>query len=293
MFRSCLICTDFADNLDRLLACVEDLSRSGLERVIFFHNVALWTEGTVPRIDKDAVSAAESKLKAGLNERSAQVDVQIQIDSGNPVQTICRTVEKYDVDVVIVGTPARSAIVEKVFGSTSVALARKTEKPLFVLRPPILQTFTKAELSLRCQNLWNSLLIPYDDSQNARYLISRLKTQYQQGNPPRGAHWALLWVVGELSRELSIMAERRRQAMAKLESIKADLIESCSLEVSIQVEEGEPLPTILQVASQQDITAIAISNHYRQNPFQWTVGSVASEILHQSWVPVLYFTPER
>ena len=69
-------------------------------------------------------------------------------------------------------------------GSTSNALARQTEQPLTIIRPQLITTYTKEELALRCQHLWRYLLIPYNDSKAANYLIEQIK-KYAANRPEK------------------------------------------------------------------------------------------------------------
>ena len=179
MFQSCLICTDFTDGLNRLIDCVPDLAQSGLNKIIFFHSVPLWEEGEVPRIDEEKVRQAEQRLQKALEQAPSEVDVQVEVLSGKPLDTIPRVLKKHPVDVIMTGTPIRSSLQENFFGSTSTGLAKITSQPLNIIRPELITTYTREELALRCQHLWRYLLIPYNDSKTAQYLIEEIKKYAQ------------------------------------------------------------------------------------------------------------------
>jgi nucleotide-binding universal stress UspA family protein len=292
MFRSCLICTDFTDGLHRLIDFVPALASGGLQKIIFFHSVPLWEEGEVPRIDEEKIEAAQKKLSPALQEVPEGVEVKVEVLSGNPLETIPRVLSHHSIDVILTGTPIRSYLEEKCFGSTSTGLAKLTEKPITIIRPQLITTYTKEELSLRCQHLWRYLLIPYNDSKSAHYLIEQIK-QYTQNSPQSCLKQCMLIsVVEEGGRRAMLKDYRLQEAKQKLNSVKAEL-EQLGLEVNIEVSEGNPLQEIFAAALTFDISAIAIATDYRNSLLQWTVPSFANDLMRSSWFPVLLFSPKK
>jgi nucleotide-binding universal stress UspA family protein len=288
MFQSCLICTDFSDGLDRLVNFVSALGDGGFKKIIFFHSVALWQKGEIPRIDEEKVDRAKKRLAIATNNPPEGLEVLIEVASGKPLDTIPRFLKNNPVDVIFIGTPIRSLLQEKVFGSTTMGLAKLTSTPLAILRPQLLSTYTNEELTLRCRNLWRSLSIPYNDSKAARYLIDRLKNYLsnpQQHNPQR---CSLIWIIEE-SRQKFLTDARLQEAETKLNSVKSELEDlGCQADVSIQV--GSPLPILLETTANLDISAIAIAADSQQNFFQRAVPSFAEELLRRSWFPLLFFS---
>ena len=292
MFQRCLICTDFSDGLHRLINFVPSLAGSGLKQLVFVHNVPIWEEGRVPRVDEEKVAAAKERLSEALKDVPQGVEVNIEVPSGRPLDTIPKILKKYQSDVILVGTPMRSVLQEKIGGSTSLGLAKQTPTPLMIFRPQLITTYTREELALRCQHLWRYLLIPYNDSETARYLIERFKEYAQNRQPGTLERCMLIWVVEDGVREKVIRENRLKEAQEKLETIKADL-EQLDLTVNVEVRQGDPLPEILDAALVHDISAIAIATDYRSNFLDWTVPSCANEVLRRSWFPILFFSPKK
>lgn len=292
MFQHCLICTDFSDGLHRLVNFIPQLASSGLKRIIFFHSVSVWREGKAAGIDEAAIASAKAKLAKALENVPEGVEVKIEVPSGQPVETIVRIVARDNIDIIFMGTPMRSALEEKFFGSTSRELAKSTETPLLILRPQLISTYTQEELALRCQHLWRYLLIPYNDSEAARYLIQRLKEYAQKRSDDSLQQCMLLWVVDDGGRKKEITDYRLQEAQQKLDSLKTEL-EALNLTVNVEVRQGNPTVEILNAALNFDISAIAISTDYRNNVLEWAVASCAEEVLHRSWFPVLFFSPKK
>ena len=118
MFQSCLICTDFTDGLYRFIDCVPNLAQCGLKKIVFFHSAPLWEEGEVPRIDEEKVELAQQRLQKALESKTESIDVQVEVISGKPLDTIPRVLKKHQIDVIMVGSPIKTLAQEKVFGST-------------------------------------------------------------------------------------------------------------------------------------------------------------------------------
>ena len=292
MFQSCLICTDFTDGLYRFLDCVPSLAQSGLKKIVFFHSVPLWEEGEVPRVDDEKIERAKQRFQKALDHAPSNVDVQIEVLSGKPLDTIPRVLKKHPVDVIMTGTPIRSLLQEKFFGSTSTGLAKATSQPLNIIRPELLTTYTLEELNLRCRHLWRYLLIPYNNSETARYLIEEIK-KYAHNRPEDSLKQCILMSVIDDCGRNSILAEQRvEEAKANLQSVKKEL-EALNLEVNTLVKVGNPLQEITTAALDFDISAIAIATDYRNSLLQWTVRSFANDLMRSSWFPVLLFSPKK
>lgn len=292
MFQSCLICTDFTDGLYRFIDCVPNLAQCGLKKIVFFHSVPLWEEGEVPRIDEEKVEQAKQRLEAALVNAPSEVEVQVEVLSGKPLDTIPRVLKKHPVDVIMTGTPIRSLLQEKFLGSTSAGLAKITRQPLNIIRPELITTYTREELSLRCQHLWRYLLIPYNDSKTAHYLIEEVK-KYAQDRPENSLKQCMLMsVIDDGGRKSLLVEQRVKDAQSKLESVKAEL-EAFDIEVNTLVKTGNPLQEITAAALDFDISAIAIATDYRNSILQWTVRSFANDLMRSSWFPVLLFSPKK
>ena len=292
MFQSCLICTDFSDGIHRLVNFVPDLAQAGLKKIVFFNSVPLWEEGEVPRIDEERVEKVKARLNSATANIPEGVDVHIEVMSGKPLDTIPRVLQTHPVDVVFTGTPIRSFLQEKCFGSTSVGLGKLTDKPLTIIRPQLITTYTTEELSLRCQHIWRYLLIPYKEGKAARYLLDRIKQQVQAYPEGSLKKCMLISVVEEGGRTAILSQNRLQEAKENIAKAKEEL-EAVGLEVNTEVRQGNPIPEILDAALEFDIGAIAIATDYRNTLLEWTAPSFANDFMRRSWFPVVFFSPKK
>jgi nucleotide-binding universal stress UspA family protein len=288
MFERVLICTDFADGLHRLTHFVPNLALAGIKQIIFLHVVPLWEKGIVPQVDNEKIEQAQTLFKKAVGENQTNVEVKIEVQSGKPVGTILKVAQTYQSQLIIVGSQSRSSLTEKVVGSTMADLSRQTKIPLLVLRPQLISTYTNEELTLRCQHLFRSLLLPYNGSQVANYLMEQVKRLAQQQSGQFLQQCQLCWVLESSGRREIPMKILPQQADETLAQIKADL-EGVNLQVETEVREGSSVTTILEIAAMADISAIAVSSGTIGKLQEWLVSSFAAEILRQSWYPVLFF----
>ncbi|WP_072622877.1 universal stress protein [Spirulina major] len=293
MFERCLVCTDFSDGLHRLIHFVPELAASGCQQIVFVHTVPFWDEWGVPRVDHEKIDQARTRLLAATMDCPADTEVQIEVVSGKPTETIPKLVAHYHSQVVMLGTPTRSLAQETIFGSTTVGLTRSLTQPLMILRPQLISTYTREELSLRCQHLWRYLLIPYNGSEAAQYLIQELKTILPQNDQQRLQACLLVWVITESGGRREFRYEVEEQmAQEKLADVQAEL-EAYGLQVETVVRSGDPMDELNDVALEFDISAIATAYVSRGALMDWTAPSFANEILRHSWFPVLFFSPQE
>ncbi|MCX7592533.1 MAG: universal stress protein [Fischerella sp.] len=292
MFEQILICTDFSDGLHRLANFISSFALAGIKQIVFLHVVPLWEKGIIPQVDREKIEQAQTRLVEAVGENPTDVEVKIEVQSGKPVETILKVAQTYQSQLIVLGSQSRSLLAEKLVGSTMVDLSRRTTIPLLVLRPQLISTYTCEELTLRCQHLLRSLLLPYNGTKTANYLVEKIKLLAQQQSGRFLQHCKLCWVLENVGRREIPRKILPQQAQQTLSQIKADL-EAVNLQVETEVREGYPVTQILETAVMADISAIAVSSGTIGKPQEWLVSSFAAEILRHSWYPVLFFPPER
>lgn len=288
MFERVLICTDFADGLHRLLHFVPSLGAAGIKQIVFLHVVPLWEKGIIPQVDSEKIEQAQTRLAKKFGDISTDVYVNIEVQSGKASETILKVAQAYQSQLIILGSPNRSSLAEKLAGSTMAGLSRQSKIPLLIVRPQLISAYTSEELTLRCQHLFRSLLIPYNDSKASNSLVQQIKNLAQQQSDMSLQKCHLCWVLEPNISQKIPNKILPPQAHETLSEIKADL-EKVNLQVETEVREGNSVPQVLETAVMADISAIAISSGTIGKLQEWLVSSFAAEILRQSWYPVLFF----
>jgi len=287
MFESCLICTDDQDGLQRFLSYVSALKESGLKEITFLHNVPLWEEGQVPRVDNEKIALMREKFNCSLKP-SEEVKVNIEITSGLVTENILKTIKKYQPECLMLGTSLRSIAEDRLFGSTTMSVIEKIDIPIMILRPQLISVYTSEELELRCRHLNRCWLVPCYDVEKARYLINQLKT-CATGKSGTIAHkYIILAVIDDVSRSEILVNNRISEIETKLNKVKEEL-QSLGLEVEVMLKIGNPLLETLDVALNEDISAIAVTDDREYGLLDWTIPSFTQKVLHNSWFPVVFF----
>jgi nucleotide-binding universal stress UspA family protein len=290
MFQRLLICTDLVDGLQRLIDFVPSLAIGGVQQIVFLHIVPLSGDQAVPRANTEAMDAARQKLKVAEANVPSGVEVDVEVQCGQPVERILEAIKTYQSDIILMGTQSRSLLTEKLFGSTTMALCQRTKVPLMIFRPQLLSAYTVEELNLRCRHLFRYFLIPYDGSNVAEYLVKRVKTLAQNRAPESLEECLLCWVVEDVRRRAlaDLVKEETKKATAQLEKVKADL-ETLNLRVSTEVLQGAPVAEILMAAQVYDITAIVCASDSMGKLLEFSTSSFTGDLLRRSWHPVIYF----
>ncbi|MBW4469687.1 MAG: universal stress protein [Stenomitos rutilans HA7619-LM2] len=292
MFRRLLICTDFSDGLHRLVDFVPSLAASGIERLVFLHSVPFAESEGVPRVDTAKIEQARNRLGAALEPVLPGIDVHLEVASGRPVDMILKAVEAHAVDLILVGTPTRSLLAEKLFGSTTVELSQRLTVPLMILRPQLIATYTAEELDLRCRHLFRCLLVPYHGSDASNLLIQRLQQKLQQTSiAPERLH--LCWVVEGIRRRDVPLDYQLKNAQQALEAVAAVLRTTGVTVDPVEVREGDPIVEVLASAQMADVSAIVTTSSRVNKLLQWSVPQFVDELLRRSWHPLIYFPPQQ
>lgn len=288
MFESCLICTNFTDGLDRLAGFVGRLGECGFKQIVFVHSVPILEDVGLPRVNDAQIAIAQKRLNRVLSENIEGVEVRVEVHSGRPTDTIARVLSIYNSDLVILGTPVRSSLQDQIFGSTTMGLLKSMKTPVLMLRPQLISVFSDEELGLRCRNLWRSLLIPYNDSERARYLVEQVTKHHQASNNSCFQECIVASVIDETAKRGIPVEYRVQETEMKLAQIKTKL-EQLDLRVVTEIKTGNPIQKTLELANNYHVSAIAVASDNRNNLVNWTIPSFANELLHRSWFPILLF----
>ncbi|MBW4460041.1 MAG: universal stress protein [Nodosilinea sp. WJT8-NPBG4] len=288
MFQRALICTDFTDGIYRLAQFVPSLAAGGFKSLVFFHNVSVDSEREIPRDSPELLEKPRQRLQTLLRDLPNDIDVTVEVQVGRASESILRLAKKHQSDVIFLGSPTRTLLEEKLFGSTTANLAEKTTIPIIILRPQLVSTYTTAELKLRCAHLFRYLLVPYNGTQGGKSLLKKIQQQVKNNPNSVLERVRLVWVVDENMRRELRGDNPLKQAEQELDQLQSELA-ALNLVVNTTVVEGSPLAEILKTAEMHDIGAIATCSSNLGGILKWSAPSLTSEILRSSWHPVLFF----
>jgi nucleotide-binding universal stress UspA family protein len=290
MFQRLLVSTNLSDGLQRLVNFVPSLAAANIQHITFLHCVPLNESGVIPRIDAEKVERARKLLE--VKQQQTSITVQVKVESGRPTDLVLKVAKEQKVDLLMVGYSLRNALSEKIFGSTTADLFTHTTLPILSVRPQLISTYTTEELDLRCRHLFRHLMLPYDGTDAAKYLIEQVKQHVQQQAHPTLEACHVIWIVDDCDRRDIPREPYIQQAHTELNRVKAEL-EALNLKVVTEVRLGSPVLEVIEGALEPDVSAIAVCHHPRSSLMQLSVPSFTQDLLRHSWHPVLFFPFSR
>ncbi|MBE9028170.1 universal stress protein [filamentous cyanobacterium LEGE 11480] len=289
MFQRLLICTDLSDGLHRLARCVNSLADAGVTHVTFLYSKPVVESEGIPRLEPEEVEAATAAIQRWIPENS-RLEVAIDVQMGQIADCILRAADKYQADLILLGTDSKSNLNEKLFGSTTRDLAKKTKIPLMIFRPQLLDVMMLEELLLRCQYLFKRVLIPYDGSATSNYVVDEI---HQLASAKSGVEvCTLCWVYSDHNWLSLSGTEQQEISNEKLIPAETKLAEA-GVKTHRVVRHGNALEGILTTAQEEDISAIAIASSSLGKLLEWTTPSLTGQLIRRSWYPVIFFPQKK
>jgi nucleotide-binding universal stress UspA family protein len=287
MIRRLLISTSFADGLHRFTYCLPSFVDAGFQSVTFLHCIPLRVDHGIPHSDDAKVHAARDRLNAAVANSPANLSIEIRVETGSPCDRIAAVAHEVQADLVMVGTAHRTLLDEKLFGSTTAKLAQSLHCPLLIVRPQLIATFTLEELRLRARHLLQNLLIPFDGSASSQGLIRYLEGLISSQPQPLLESCFLCWVAEKVSGRGATLQSTHLPNETLLNTVQERLMTQ-GVTVKTLLREGNPLTELETIASEESISAIAIASEHFGKLWEWSVPSLAGELLRRSWHPIFY-----
>lgn len=139
--------------------------------------------------------------------------------------------------------------------------------------------------------MYKKILVPLDGSKVAEGVLPHAKSlAYSEG-----AELILLTVTSNPAMDIvfsdpgiaeTAILEQQEKSKAYISEIENGL-RAEGFRVSNLMRVGSVAETILGVAEELNVDAIAMSTHGRTGPARWLLGSIAERVVHNSNIPVL------
>jgi nucleotide-binding universal stress UspA family protein len=238
--------------------------------------------------------AAEEEARSGM-ERAREgwirtfPNVDIEVANGDYTDEILAAAVRHQADIIVMATHGRGGLDRWIIGSVADRVARTSPIPVMLIHP---HDETQSEPS---EQLIQRLIVPLDGSELADQALpfaGRLAAQHDI--PVR------LVTVFDLPHELSVtmaygaafsqqmydelLAEGRLEAEKLLAKSKS-LLRKMDVSVGHQLLEGPVAKAIAGAAGENDM--IVMTSHGRGGIRRLLLGSVASQLINQSDVPVV------
>lgn len=298
MFEKVLVPTDFSAYSRKVLECVGDIP--GLKEIVLLNVVS---RPTLTRVwDPVAeVKEAEEKLaseKSAINVPGISVKTQaVSALEGDVAGQIQRVAAAEKVSLVVMGARGRSLISSALLGSVSRNMLRFGDQHLLIMRYKILGgpeglEFAGAKgtkgiregamperLEKFCTDPFSKVLIPTDFTQPDESAISFIKSI------PGVRELVLLHVVSRGETQAEIDANIAK-ATEQLKGMSQELGRE-GLKVTTRVVVGNPVDEIRNVASELDVSLIAMSSVGKDTLRTGRIGGRTYDVANRAERPVL------
>ncbi len=297
MYRRMLVPLDGSElaevafNYAKNLAC----SLTGME-VFLLHVYSPEERGLVPKHRAYIERAADTIVRHSerTQSRARVVKAQGELAMGNPAEEILRYADRNDIDLILMATHGRSGVNRWAMGSVAYKVLRASKVPVWLIRAGIAEEIVEDKLPIR------TILVPLDGSKLAESVLPHVETlakQWADGQaevvlvrvcqPPDvssdyPSDMPLSW---EEHVELE-MAKCKLEAGPYLVEIGKQLREA-GLKVRQEVPLGKPAKAIIDYASSNRVSLIAMITHGRSGISRWVYGSIAEEVMLGAFTPVL------
>lgn len=248
-FQNILFATDFSHAFDHAIPFVKRFARQFDSNVVALHvrtpAVNPMTYPSTWKIEIAAAEALDNQHREQLSKDLADLMTKVELDEGNLRENLDEALQKYNIDLVVMGTRGRGGIAKAVLGSATEEILRTVQCPVLAVGP-----------NADCENeKMKSILFATDlaadaSAPAAAYALS-LAQEFQ-------ANLALLYVSRE-SPETSFVTWLNAKDSAK-RTLKNLIPEDAEAwcKADCLVERGDPVERILELAAVRDIDLIVL-----------------------------------
>ncbi len=282
-FSSILIPLDGSALSERALPYAVRLARSRESRIVL-------VRATDPGHDHvDGLVEAEAYLES-IAQRVGKAGVRAEpaAPTGEAAPTILSEIELRDCDLVVMSTHGRSGLGRWIYGSVADRVLRRADVPVLLVPATCDRPWPPRE-SLRLTVTLDGSHLAFSVLEPARRLATALQAELQLLQvvvPPMEGVYADAMPYTPFDRDAEQAAAR-----AGLEEVARDL-RAHGLRVTTHAAVGRPAATIAHLALAHGSHLIAMATHGRGGLARLVLGSVASDVLQRSSIPLLVVRPD-
>lgn len=278
MFKKILATLDGSEAAEVILPYAEEITQN-LSAELDLVSVSEPGSNT-ERLLKTYVDKIAAQLKEkGINARGVVIP-------GVPVVEINDYAQRNNIDLICMATHGRSGITRWMVGSVANKLIRSTIIPVLLIH-------SKAKMEDRPTKIgFNKILVPLDGSklgESALSYVQRLAIKLNaavvllQVVPP---YQTVIIAEGYAVYEDRYIANAISASRSYLKSVE-DKLRVQGVNVTSDVEIGNPGDKIIDYAKEKNVDLIAMSTHGRGGFGRWVFGSVAEKVLEAAETPLL------
>lgn len=278
MLRSIIVPTDLGPDSAAVVRFSAGLHRIGIRRALLAHVVeASGMEGPVIAHTLDKARAQLAGFTDPL--KASGIDVELRVVTGDPASEIVVLAEHSNVDALVCGTHAKTALTKLFSGSVSEDILSRSSQIALLARYDVLR---KAPDAKRIgEDFGKRLVVPIDFSASSTRAALAV-TQF----PADAVGKVLLMHVVDPSISAEQFELTKQGAEFQLASVCQMLSES-GMEAECVVRQGEPTKTILAELKAQDATGVVTGTRGHTGLQEAVLGSTSMALIRQGTCPVM------
>jgi nucleotide-binding universal stress UspA family protein len=258
-------------------------------KLLLMHGQLPEPTATEPAFDLDGFAAQlrDGRILPTASVEGVEIETIIrEIRAGRVAESICEAISSRVADLVVMSTHGHSGLGRWLYGSVAEQVLSQSPVPVVLISATADHTWTM-DAPFR-------ILVPLDGSRFGEEVLGKLDDVAL----PMKAELVLVGAAGPLESAYSAAAPTVRagfdtalqETQAYLESVAGPLRER-GYTVAVDAEIGRPGPIVEGVMRRRHIDLIAMATHGRTGIARLALGSVATEMLQRSTVPLLLWRP--
>ena len=281
MKRTLLLATDFDSYAPQLIDFVKGAQTRGIVKCVLLH--VLDTSGLeMPVISKSIDSTYRRLDDMGAPLREIGMETVSRVETGNRSHDIVRVAEQEKVDVIVMGTTAKSNMQRLFEGSVSAAVTWGQKTPTLLLRDDILNSTESTE---KLSHEWaKKLVVPVDFSSSSARAVLQC-THFDAGAV---GTVRLLHVIhskkGETSSDYTDQIKEFEFRLSAFAGMLAD--HGVETEIVVRVGDSKHEEIIAEL-KQSEATGLIIGGGGRSSFRTFILGSTSRAVLLDAPVPVM------
>ncbi len=286
MFRRVLLAVDFSPYTAKLLGCVPEMTRVGMEELLLLYVVDSRHAGMALYEMK---TYAERTL-AGMEGEVALPGLAVRktVGMGVPPKEIIDAAAREGADLIYMGGHGKGFFSRLLLGSVSDRVLKLSDRPVLVHKCRLKGGKEEYSCENACELLFEKVIIATDFSLYSQNILPYIEELVESCCDDI----VLLHVQEEdADKDDHAREENARERMEKLRETAACLEPHCRL-AEIRLEAGSPVPTILEVAEEVGASLIVLGALGHRKVAEKLLGGVAEGVASRSERPVLVIRAE-
>jgi nucleotide-binding universal stress UspA family protein len=297
MFRRFLVPTDGSDQLSAAMPLVRHLaSRTGASVVLICVESPIVNMGNVVDNRSALVGHADKvhQMERCIEELQQDgIDASYDVEFGRPEHGIEAAARHFDSDLIVMTPHQREGFDAVLHPSITARMFASAPAPLLIMP----ERSTNAIRSGLLAEPESIVVVPLDGSELAERALPfaiALADAYQRGlqlvqvvaPPPDASAYSDAY-----EHPQSRYQRHVREARHYISALQTDMKRATGLPVDVEVTVGEPAAEIVDIAAEYPTNLIVMGTHGHGTVGRVLLGSVATDVMRRSSVPVLIVPP--